>query len=77
MKIFHMIAFILLIIGGLNWGLVGIGGLASSDWNVVHLILGGMPALEWLVYILVGISAVFIAVGHKKDCRACTMGSMM
>lgn len=71
MKALHMIAFILLVIGGLNWGLVGLGGFAGGNWNIVHMILGSMPKIEWLVYILVGLSAIWIAVGHKKDCRTC------
>lgn len=72
MKIVHMIGFILLIIGGLNWGLIGLGGFAGADWNVVHMILGSLPQLEWLVYILVGLSAVWLAIEHKKTCRNCS-----
>jgi hypothetical protein len=59
------IACVLVVVGALNWGLVGLGGFMGSDWNVVHLILGAWPAVEWLVYILVGISAVV----HLKSCR--------
>ena len=65
MKILHMVAFTLLIIGGLNWGLTALG------YNVVNTILGSMPAVEQLVYILVGVSAVFIAATHMTDCKAC------
>lgn len=49
---------ILVVIGGVNWGLVGIGQLMGADWNVVHMILGSVPALESVVYILVGLAAV-------------------
>ena len=77
MKALHMIAFILLIIGGLNWGLIGLGGFAGSDWNVVHLILGSWPAVEWIVYVLVGLSAIWIAVSHRKDCKMCSASSSM
>ena len=74
MKVLHMIAFILLVIGGLNWGLLGLGWLVSgSDWNVVHLILGSSVTLEGIVYVLVGISTLWILVGHKKDCKVCSM----
>jgi uncharacterized membrane protein YuzA (DUF378 family) len=73
MKVLHMIAFLLLAIGGINWGLIGLGGFAGSDWNVVGMILGSWPMLEWIVYILVGVSAVWILVGHKKDCKICSM----
>ncbi len=74
MKALHMIAFILLIIGGLNWGLVGLGGFAGANWNVVDLILGSWPSVEWIVYVLVGLSAVWIAIGHRKDCKMCSSG---
>lgn len=74
MKGLHMITFLLTIIGGLNWGLVGLGGLMNADWNLVHMILGSMPSLESLVYLLVGLSAIVILVGHKKDCRMCGSG---
>lgn len=72
MKALHVIAFILVIIGGLNWGLVALGGYAGSDWNVVHMILGSWPSVEWLVYLLVGLSAVVLLFTHKKDCRMCS-----
>lgn len=77
MKGMHMLAFILAIVGGLNWGLVGVGGFAGADWNLVHMILGAWPMVEWLVYILVGLSALWLAVNHKKDCRHCSGGAMM
>ena len=74
MKALHMVTFLLTIIGGLNWGLVGLGGLMSSDWNLVHMIVGSMPTLEAVVYLLVGLSAVWMLLGHKKDCRMCSTG---
>lgn len=66
-----MLSFILVIIGALNWGLVGLGGFAGSDWNVVHMILGSWPTVEWLVYVLVGVGAISLVATHKKDCRYC------
>ncbi len=68
-----MVAFILLAIGGLNWGLVGLGQLAGSNWNVVNMILGSMPTVESVVYVLVGLSALWILVTHKRDCKTCSM----
>lgn len=73
MKALHIVAFILLVVGGLNWGLVGLGDFAGSDWNIVHMILGSWPTVEWTVYVLVGVSAVWLLIGHKKDCRMCSM----
>jgi uncharacterized membrane protein YuzA (DUF378 family) len=72
MKALHMIAWILVIIGGLNWLLVGLGGFFGGNWNVVNLIFGSIPWLESLVYVLVGLSAVYELFTHRKNCRACT-----
>jgi len=49
-----IIALILLVIGGLNWGLMGLG-----MGNVVEMILG--MTLSRLVYVLVGLSAIYVA----------------
>jgi len=49
------IFMILLIVGGINWGLVGLFG-----FDLVAAIFGVMTLLARLVYILVGISALYI-----------------
>ena len=67
----HAIAFILVIVGGLNWGLIALGNWMGSNLNVVNLILGSYPMIENLVYLLVGISAIVLLIGHKKGCREC------
>ncbi len=67
MKMLHMVAFLLLVVGGLNWGLVGL-----LKFNLVSAVLGGMPALEMLVYILVGVSAAWLLVTHKGECKVCS-----
>ena len=54
MKIVDVIAWILLVVGGLNWGLVGI-----FSFDLVAAIFGEMSGLSRLVYILVGLSAVY------------------
>jgi uncharacterized membrane protein YuzA (DUF378 family) len=76
MKALHMVTFVLVVVGGLNWGLVGLGGFMSADWNVVNMILGSWPQVEWLVYVLVGLSTVWLLVNHPKECRVCSGGSM-
>ena len=76
-KSLHMVSWILLIVGGLNWLLVGLGGFVGGNWNVVNLILGSWPALEWLVYILVGLSAIYEIATHKKNCRMCNPSGAM
>jgi uncharacterized membrane protein YuzA (DUF378 family) len=77
MKAMHIITFLLVIIGALNWGLIGLGWLigGGADWNVVHMILGSWMSLEGLVYVLVGLSAIWLLVMHKKECKMC-MGKM-
>ncbi len=50
------IAGILVIIGAVNWGLVGLGGFLSGDWNVVAL-LG--DTIANIVYILVGLAGLY------------------
>ena len=54
MKNLNIITQILLIVGGLNWGLVGAFG-----FDLVAAIFGEMSALSRVVYILVGISAIY------------------
>ena len=72
MKVIHATAFLLLVVGGLNWGLVAIGDFVGSNWNVVNLLLGTWPIVENIVYLLVGLSAIVVFVTHKMDCRSCT-----
>jgi uncharacterized membrane protein YuzA (DUF378 family) len=67
MKTMHMVAYLLLFAGGLNWGLVGL-----FNFNLVEALLGAWPALVMLVYILVGVSTVWIALMHKNDCKICS-----
>jgi uncharacterized protein len=56
MKIVSKIAMILVVIGGLNWGLVGF-----FHFDLVAAIFGPMSILSKVVYILVGLSALFLA----------------
>lgn len=63
------ISMILLVIGGLNWGLSGIGMLMRTNLNVVNLILGSIPTLEAIIYLLVGVAAVLtLAMVGKGGC---------
>ncbi len=79
MKALHIVAWILLIVGGLNWLLVGLGMYMNADWNVVHMIFGSVPMLEALIYVLVGLAAIYELVMHRGMCKACagTGSSMM
>jgi uncharacterized membrane protein YuzA (DUF378 family) len=60
---------VLLIAGGLNWGLVGVGMLMGNDLNVVHMILGSWPVVEGIVYVLVGLAALLKIFGCR--CKKC------
>lgn len=61
-----MIAWLLVIIGALNWGLIGLGGFMNANWNIVGMILGTWPQVEWLVYILVGLSGLWMLINKAK-----------
>ena len=70
-----LIGKILLIVGGLNWGLVGLGWVVGggADWNVVHMLLGSWSMVEGIVYILVGLAAIMKIFGCK--CKKCSGGT--
>lgn len=63
----HCVAWILVIIGGLNWGLVGF-----FDWNLVDAIFASVPAVARVVYALVGLSALMML--FTKKCSKCMVG---
>jgi len=54
MKPIDWTAIVLLIVGGLNWGLVG-----AFQFDLVEYLLGSFPAIVRVVYGLVGVSAVY------------------
>jgi uncharacterized membrane protein YuzA (DUF378 family) len=60
MKTIDVIAAVLLVIGGLNWGLVGL-----FDFDLVAAIFGEASLLARIVYTLVGVSAAYQALGWK------------
>ena len=71
MKSLHTITWILLVVGGLNWLLFGLFG-----WEVGKF-LGGMDStVSKIVYILVGLSAVYEIFNHKNTCKMCNPGMM-
>ena len=54
MRIVNVITLVLLIVGGLNWGLIGL-----FDFDLVAALFGEMSALSRIVYTLVGVSALW------------------
>jgi len=61
MKALKMIAIVLVIVGGLNWGLVGL-----FNFDLVAAIFGDMSSLSIIVYTLVGLAAIYVAVISKS-----------
>ena len=58
-------AIVLVIVGALNWLLVGLFGL-----NLVEGIFGGVPAIETLVYILVGLAGLYLIYFFAREREA-------
>ena len=58
MKTFDVFAALLLVIGGLNWGLVGL-----FEFNLVATLFGGASLVASIVYALVGIAALYQVAG--------------
>ena len=55
-----IIALVLVIVGGLNWGFV------AFNFNLVTVLFGSMPWLVTIVYLLVGLSAIYLAFVSPK-----------
>jgi len=55
------VAYVLVLVGALNWGLVG-----AFKFNLVEKVLGDMTTLARIVYVLVGLSAVYLVVTIGK-----------
>lgn len=68
-NVLSTVVCVLVVVGALNWGLVGLGWLVSgADWNVVHMLLGKWMKLEAVVYVLVGLAGVYKLVMCSKCC---------
>ncbi len=66
-KFLKVTSYILVLIGALNWGLVGL-----FDFNIVSFLFGDMTLLSRVIYSLVGISAIVAAItGHMYEKRYC------
>ncbi len=60
MRTMDIVAAVLLVVGGLNWGLVGV-----ANFNLVAALLGAGSILAKAVYALVGVSAIYQALSLK------------
>jgi len=66
MKALHTIAFILVIIGGLNWLVAGI-----ANWDIGLLFGDVGNTISRVVYIVIGVAAIYLVLTHKKSCKDC------
>jgi len=57
------VAYVLVLIGALNWGLVGIFG-----FDLVTAIVGSFPMLVSIVYVVIGLSSLYLLIGRTKKC---------
>lgn len=60
MRKLDVVAAVLLVIGGLNWGLVG-----AANFDLVATLFGEMSTLSRVVYLVVGLAAVYQALQWK------------
>jgi uncharacterized protein len=66
MKSMDVIAAVLLVIGGVNWGLVGLLGFDLVAWITGAGVFGAQNALGTLVYVLVGLAAIYQAAALRS-----------
>jgi hypothetical protein len=67
MKSLHVVTFILLIVGGLNWLLLGLFG-----WEIGLLFGGQAMLISKIIYVLVGLSAINEIIIHRSICKMCS-----
>ncbi len=58
MSMLEWVAFVLVMVGALNWGLVGAFG-----YDLVAMLFGAMSTLSRIVYVLVGLGALYMVFG--------------
>ena len=62
MNALRILAYILVIIGAINWGLVGM-----MDFDLVALLFGEMTILSRIIYSIIGISAILLLLTTYRD----------
>ncbi len=73
MKVLNWITFILVVVGGLNWGLVGFFGI-----DVISAIFGEMSGISRTIFALVGLSAIYVGImGSMMMSEGMSSGKMM
>jgi uncharacterized membrane protein YuzA (DUF378 family) len=72
MKYIKQIAYVLVLIGALNWGVYGVSG-----YDLVNICAGKIPMIARIIYVVVGLSALYIIINRYrvcacKSCDCCT-----
>lgn len=63
MKMLDQLTLLLVIIGGLNWGLTAFG------YNLVEMLVGAFPPVNTVVYVLVAVSAIYQIKNLAANCQ--------
>ena len=64
MKILNVLALTIAIIGAVNWGLIG-----AFDFNLVDMLFGAGSMFSKFIYVLVGISGLYLILWYPRVCR--------
>lgn len=72
MKFLKHTAYIFLLLGGLNWGVYGL-----SKYDLVEVLVGQVPVIARIVYVLVGLSALYVIFSRLRfcECVSCSCDS--
>lgn len=65
-KKIHLVTFLLLVVGGINWLLLGL-----FSWEIGTIFGGPSAAVSKIIYIIFGLAAVYELFTHKNSCRSC------
>jgi uncharacterized membrane protein YuzA (DUF378 family) len=64
----YSITFAVVALAGIQWGLIGIGGLMNKNFNFIYKISFGSSTVEYGIYLVIGIiSILFIWLSAKFD----------
>ena len=68
-NVLDWIVVIVTFIGGINWGLVGL-----FHFNLVSTLFGDMSTLSRIVYVVVGLCAIYLLIKFLMFCGGCCKG---
>ncbi len=54
----YILSFLLIVFGGIQWGLVGIGALLNKNFNLINHLSRGNIYAEYGLYILIGVFSI-------------------